>query len=151
MARNFRREDREQAMLFPPSIDDWLAEDHFARFIRETIASLDEDGRLMRRLYDLRLVRETSPLLALTWTVMHEIDEDSPLFGEDAAALVAQDVALLVTIKGTEDRLSTTVHARHAYLAEHILFDRRYTDILRESDEGERYVDYRVFHDHEPS
>jgi transposase len=46
MARNFRREDREQGMLFPPSIDDWLAEDHFARFIRETIVTLDEDGRL---------------------------------------------------------------------------------------------------------
>jgi transposase len=46
MARNFRADDREQAMLFPPSINDWLADDHFARFVRETILVLDEDNRL---------------------------------------------------------------------------------------------------------
>jgi inward rectifier potassium channel len=119
--------------------------------IRVSIArdEYDSEGRLMRRLYDLALVRATSPLLALTWTVMHEIDESSPLNGLTEKELEEQRVVLLVTVRGTEDKLSTTVHARHAYLTHHILFDRRHLDVLRMSPDGERYVDYRVFHDHE--
>jgi len=110
---------------------------------------LDSRGNLMRRLYDLPLVRHTSPLLALTWTVMHEIDEDSPLHDLDANELQEQNVALLVTIRGTEDKLSVAVHARHAYLTDQILFDRRHVDVLRVAPDGERYVDYNVFHDTE--
>jgi inward rectifier potassium channel len=109
----------------------------------------DAEGRLMRRLYDLPLVRATSPLLALTWTVMHEIDDESPLHDLGPKELDEQRLVLLVTVRGTEDKLSTTVHARHAYLSHEILFDRRHVDVLHTSPDGERYVDYRVFHDHE--
>ncbi len=119
--------------------------------IRVTVArdEYDASGRLMRRLYNLPLVRDISPLLALTWTVMHVIDEDSPLYGLGPEDIEKQRLVLLVTVRGTEDQLSTTVHARYAYLSEYILFDRRHVDILLRNPEGERYVDYRVFHDHE--
>ena len=42
---------------------------------------LDEqsaEGHSLRRLHDLKLHRETSPMFTLTWTVMHDIDETSP-------------------------------------------------------------------------
>lgn len=37
----FRPIDRKTAYLFPPSVDDWLPEDHLARFILEAIERLD--------------------------------------------------------------------------------------------------------------
>jgi len=37
----FRRYDRDQSFLMPPSLDDWLPEDHTARFIAETVELLD--------------------------------------------------------------------------------------------------------------
>lgn len=46
MAFNFRREDREQDLLFPPSIDDYLPQDHLARFVREVVVAFDGRGRL---------------------------------------------------------------------------------------------------------
>lgn len=109
----------------------------------------DEYGSLIRRIYDLALVRDSSPLIALTWTVMHCVDEDSPLWGLDAEDLTDMNATLLVNVSGTEDQLATRVHARHAYTDEHIVFDRRYVDVLRVDEDGARYVDYRVFHDHE--
>jgi transposase len=37
----FRSYDRDQSFLMPPSLDDWLSEDHTARFISETVDLLD--------------------------------------------------------------------------------------------------------------
>src|SRR5437588_11940159 len=44
MPQNFIECDREQAFLLPPSLRDWLAEDHLAWFVLETVARLDLEG-----------------------------------------------------------------------------------------------------------
>jgi transposase len=44
MHQNFIDCDREQAFLMPPSLRDWLAEDHLAWFVIETVAQLDLDA-----------------------------------------------------------------------------------------------------------
>jgi transposase len=41
MPQNFIDCDREQAFLMPPSLRDWLPEDHLAWFVIETVAQLD--------------------------------------------------------------------------------------------------------------
>ena len=44
MSQNFRDCDREQAFLLPPSLRDWLPEDHLAWFVIATVSQLDLDG-----------------------------------------------------------------------------------------------------------
>lgn len=46
MPPNFRDEDREQAILFPPSLNDFVPEGHLARFVREVVEQFDGEGRL---------------------------------------------------------------------------------------------------------
>jgi transposase len=41
MSQNFLDCDREQAFLMPPSLRDWLPEDHLAWFVIETVGGLD--------------------------------------------------------------------------------------------------------------
>jgi transposase len=41
MAQNFIECDREQAFLLPPSLRDWLAEDHFAWFVIDSVGRMD--------------------------------------------------------------------------------------------------------------
>jgi len=36
----FRRYDRDQSFLLPPSLDDWLPQDHTARFVAEVVDEL---------------------------------------------------------------------------------------------------------------
>lgn len=105
------------------------------------------DGSVDRRLKDLTMRRSTSPLFAISWTAYHDIDEESPLHGLDANTLVRDHAAFVVTLTGIDDSLSTAVHTRHAYHAGDIHFGRHFKSVLRELDDGSRYVDYRVFHD----
>ena len=105
------------------------------------------EGYPMRRFHDLALVRARTPMFLLTWTVMHRIDEKSPLFGATAQSLAAENVELVVTLIGLDASLSQTVHARYSYLADEIMWNRRFADILSFGTDGSRVVDYRRFHD----
>ncbi|HEX3884107.1 MAG TPA: ion channel [Stellaceae bacterium] len=105
------------------------------------------EGDLRRRFYDLKLVRDRSPVFALTFTVMHEIDPDSPLHDADAETLAAANAELLVTASGVDETLAQPVHARTSYLPHEIRWDHRFADIMGWTEDGRRAIDYRRFHD----
>ncbi len=44
MPREFRRYEPDQSLLFPPSLRDWLPEEHLAFFVSDTIDALDLDA-----------------------------------------------------------------------------------------------------------
>lgn len=108
------------------------------------------EGNAFRRFYDLKLERSRSSLFALSWTMMHRLDENSPLYGIDAAALAEQDARLQVSITGIEESLAATVHARCEYAHDAILFGQRFVDVVRPSPDGRVYLDLARFHDVEP-
>ncbi|HUB96339.1 MAG TPA: ion channel [Stellaceae bacterium] len=105
------------------------------------------EGRDVRRLYSLRVERTHSPMFSLSWTVLHTIDETSPLLGATQQDLVDNGDELIVTIVGLDETLSQTVHGRHVYRAHDILFGRDFRDILSETEDGTQVVDYRVFNE----
>ena len=41
MAQNFIACDREQVLLLPPSVRDWLPDDHLALFVIDAVSQLD--------------------------------------------------------------------------------------------------------------
>ena len=105
------------------------------------------EGQEMRRLHELKVERAHSPLFTLTWSVMHVIDERSPLKGASPRLLVAEEAQLIVTIVGLDETLSQTIHARHVYRDREIQFGRRFADILTRGEDGVQTIDYRRFHD----
>jgi inward rectifier potassium channel len=105
------------------------------------------EGVRMRRFQDLALTRARTPMFALTWTVMHVIDETSPLRGATRESLAREQAEIVVTIFGLDETVSQQIHARYSYLARDIAWNRRFVDILGRLEDGTRVVDYRRFHD----
>ncbi len=105
------------------------------------------EGLELRRSYELGLARNRNPQFSLSWTVMHPIDAQSPLYGIDPDLLASQEAAIVVTLTGIDETLSQTVFARTSYRADEILWSRKFVDILSETEAGETLVDYRGFHD----
>jgi inward rectifier potassium channel len=106
-----------------------------------------KEGETFYRVHDLKLERERSNAFALSWTVMHKIDENSPLFGRRASDLAAEEATLNVAISGVDETLNDTVHARTSYEPNQIIFGSRFADILFERESGRWSVDFRNFHD----
>lgn len=105
------------------------------------------EGETVRRWYDLAMQRERSALFALSWTAQHRIDQTSPLFGATRESLTSQDAGLTVSIIGLDETFSQTVHARHFYAADAILFGKRLVDIMTFTPGAGAAVDYAHFDD----
>jgi inward rectifier potassium channel len=111
---------------------------------------MTSEGEQMRRFYDLKPVRTATPVFALSFTVMHVIDEDSPLFGMTPEMMADEDAELVVMVSGIDETVSQTVHARWSYDASEILWNHRFVDILGYLPDGRRAVDFSRFHDTVP-
>jgi inward rectifier potassium channel len=105
------------------------------------------EGGSFRRFYELPLSRNEHPALALSWTLYHVLDEQSPLYGLTADDFAASDVALVVVVSGYDVVAAQTIHARKSYDYSDILFGQRYADIIGTSEDGRIRIDYGKFHD----
>jgi inward rectifier potassium channel len=105
------------------------------------------EGQTFYRLLDLPLSRERSPAVARSWTIMHPIDERSPIRGATPESFAAEEVELIVSLFGTDDTSYQPVHARHQYEHMNILWGARYADVLSETPDGNMLLDVRRFHD----
>jgi len=108
---------------------------------------ITREGMLLYRLQDLVLVRDSTQALARSWTVMHAIDEKSPLFGMTPESLREQEMELLASVTGTDDTSLQPVHARFRYLSDDIVWGARHADILSERPDGLIEMDVRKFDD----
>ncbi|HXC26490.1 MAG TPA: ion channel [Stellaceae bacterium] len=108
---------------------------------------LTEEGSLLRRFYDLKLVRDRSPIFALTFTAIHEIDAQSPLHGASAERMASVNAELVVSASGVDETLVQPVQARASYLPHEILWNHRFADIIGWTEDGRRAIDYGRFHD----
>ncbi|MGV0023905.1 ion channel [Phormidesmis priestleyi] len=105
------------------------------------------EGHHIRRIYDLQLLRNQTPGFNLSWSVMHTIDESSPLYGYDADALVQMNTSIVVSLSGIDETVAQVVIARHTYAAQDIFWNYRFVDIIHFTQEGNRYIDYNQFHE----
>jgi inward rectifier potassium channel len=108
---------------------------------------VSKEGQALRRFYELPLVRNEHPALALSWTLYHVLDENSPLYGLNAGDFDASGVALVVVVSGYDVVAAQTVHGRRSYDHTDIRFGQRYADILDTSEDGRIRIDYGKFHE----
>ncbi len=108
---------------------------------------LTTEGQYIRRIHDLSLVRNQSPSFALSWLALHPIDESSPLSGMTPEALVKTNSTIIVTLSGVDETVTQMMYARHAYAPQDILWNYRFVDLVYKAPDGDRYLDYKHFHD----
>ena len=94
------------------------------------------DGIKVRKFYDLDLERRRVVFFALSWTVVHPIDENSPLRGLNREALLNADAELLILLTGTDETISQTVHSRSSYKADEIVWGARFGNMFMRTDDG---------------
>jgi inward rectifier potassium channel len=105
-------------------------------------------GIAVRRYYPLSLERESVVFFPLSWTVVHVIDQQSPLYGVTEEELCASGAEFLILLTGMDETFSQVVNARSSYRASEIIWDAKFTDIFIYDPEGRMAgVDMKRFHD----
>jgi inward rectifier potassium channel len=88
----------------------------------------DVDGVRTRRYYPLPLERERVTFLPLTWTVVHPIDENSPMYGETLESLRKNQAEFIVLLGGLDEAISAQVNQRTSYTPDEILWGARFAN-----------------------
>jgi inward rectifier potassium channel len=99
---------------------------------RLTVLMIDTrvDGSTFRRALDLKLTRTDFPFFPLTWTVMHEIDDASPLRGLTPESAHAAGLRLMLSISARDPSLGAQVYAAQNYRDTDVMFGMRYADAV---------------------
>ena len=94
------------------------------------------ESQLRRNFVPLTLERPHVYFFPLTWTVVHPIDESSPLFGKTAKDLEDAQAEFLILIKAFDDTFSQTVHSRYSYRHEDLIWNARFLPAFSVGDDG---------------
>ena len=99
----------------------------------------------VRRFYDLELTRYRNAIFSNSWTAVHPINPNSPLYGATAESLNASDAEIVVSLTGIDETFSQTVYARYYYDAEDIVWGARLADITHRTPEGEFILNFEGY------
>jgi inward rectifier potassium channel len=94
-----------------------------------------------RQYLNLTLERDNVYFFPLTWTLVHPIDESSPLFGKTVEDLQRLQAEVLILIKAFDDTFSQNVNARYSYRFDEIEWGAKFSPAFHIDEEGEMVLD----------
>jgi inward rectifier potassium channel len=99
------------------------------------------DGQPQRRYQALTLERPSVMFFPLTWTVVHPIDEGSPLQDKTAKDLEMMQAEVLIMMKGHDESFGQSVHGRYSYRYDEILWGARFATAFELEENGDLRIE----------
>lgn len=96
-----------------------------------------DNGQELRKFLSLPLERSKAASLALSWTVVHPLNEESPLKDFTLNDYLESRTEFIVNIKGFDNATSQIVYERYSYEATEIVMDAKFTPTFYPSSDGE--------------
>ena len=91
---------------------------------------LEENGKPTFKFYDLALERTKVDILPMNWTVVHAIDENSPMRGFTEKDFENADMEVYVLVTGFDDIFASPVLRRTSYTWRELKFNKRFVPIV---------------------
>ena len=101
---------------------------------------VQENDKPSYKFYSLELERSKVDTLMMNWTVVHPIDDNSPLLGLSEEDYRSADVEVYVQVRGFDDVYATTVIQRTSYTYDEIIFNARFSTMYHESEDGKTTI-----------
>lgn len=91
-----------------------------------------------REFFPAKLERNKINFFPLSWTLVHPIDEESPLRSLASEDYRSKEIEVFILIKAFEETFSQTVYSRHSYFCEEIIHGAKFISIIGIDDNGTR-------------
>jgi inward rectifier potassium channel len=101
----------------------------------------EENGKTVRKFFQLELERKFVSILTLNWTVVHPLDENSPIRDINPEELERRAATLSVILKTFDDTFSQTVHSRTSYTSNDFIWDAKFKPAFERDETGRVVLD----------
>lgn len=108
------------------------------------------NGKIVRKFIPLELERKRVSLLTLNWTVVHPLNDDSPLKDITHDDLLKTEANIAVLLKAFDDTFSQTVHSRTSYQYDEVIWNAKFKPTFERDEDGRMVLDLSKISDHEP-
>lgn len=104
--------------------------------VRVNIAfTVRENGKDVFKFFELPLERKRIDSLAMSWTIVHPIDENSPLYNMTETEIAEADTEIYILVRAFDDVFSNTVLQRSSYTFKEIKYGYRFIPMYQESND----------------
>jgi hypothetical protein len=111
---------------------------------------VEENGKRMNKFYPLSLEISKVNALTLSWTLVHPIDEKSPLYNLNQDDMKSINMEILVFAKAFDEVFSNTVMTRTSYVADEIVWGAKFKIMYYPSeDKTKTILDLDLLDDYE--
>jgi len=104
-----------------------------ADVIVSTAIEVIENGVPKSNFYRLDIQMSKINTLALNWTIVHKIDENSPFYGFTEEDFKNTDIEIIVQIRAFDEVFSNTVVQRTSYVSDEIVFGAKFVPMYSPS------------------
>jgi inward rectifier potassium channel len=117
----------------------------------EVVFSYNEEvnGKTERKFFQLELERKRVSILTLSWTVVHPLDENSPIKDITPQELEKAQAGFSVVLKTFDDTFSQTVHSRTTYQHDDLVWSAKFKPAFERDEDGRVVLDLSKISAHE--
>ena len=115
-----------------------------------SLSVLDENGALKNQFYSLPLNRESITYLPTTWTLVHSIDEGSPLSKYSKNEIKELKGELLILFSYHDEHYNQELHQVHSYVFKDIKVDCVFKKAYYYNENGQITLDHDLVDTIEP-
>ncbi|MEC3907680.1 ion channel [Tamlana sp. 2201CG12-4] len=130
----FRIENNRKSTMINPEVSVTL-----------TLSKKNDKGEYANNFYSLKLERSNISYLPTTWTIVHEVDKGTPLFGLSENELIKQRGELIVMVSYYDESFNQVVHQMYSYLLNEIKLNYKFVKAYYYNDKGEMILDHKLF------
>ena len=102
-----------------------------------TIAmTIEEEGKEVNKFYPVDVEISKINTLTLSWTLVHVLDEKSPLYSFTLEDMHQAKVQVLIFVKAFDEAFSNTVVARSSYTSSEIIYGAKFKMMYEANKDG---------------
>ena len=100
-------------------------------------------GEIIRSFYMLPLTLPKIEIMALTWTLVHKIDKESPFWNKTKEEIIAQQPEFLIFVNGFDEVYAERTRAHKSYVIEDVIWNKNFATIFNSLENGKLEMDVR--------
>ena len=101
---------------------------------------IKEQGKTVTKFYQLKLEIARINSMALSWTIVHNIDDESPLFNCTKEEVEDAKMEVIVNVKAFDDHFSNIVQQRTSYTHHQIIYGAKFLPMFERAQDGSRTI-----------
>jgi inward rectifier potassium channel len=102
----------------------------------------NKHGKIEREYARLKLEREKINMFPLSWTIVHPIDNESPLHNLSLEELKNMNVEITILLKGFDDSYHQQIYSRYSYLHDEIIWGAKFIPCFKTNTKGIIELDF---------